>query len=192
MSASFVFLELLSPEINAFLTELRRVVTGVVRGNRPFHITLRGPYEAEVPPQVLAECRNALSHEVFRIHGVGRFSNKSEEVVYLRIDGPNLRQIWWKPDFPMTIYGFEPHISVYRGNNPVLAKQLEEFLSAEKLDFLCAEHRVTIYRAGQFSFMASAPHSRNTFDALIESGRIRPDVFTRLSEAIGREEDASR
>jgi 2'-5' RNA ligase len=58
-----------------------------------------------------------LSHEPkLRLSGVGRFELADCHVVYLSVQGEALRKVWWKPDFPINQFGFNPHITVFKGD----------------------------------------------------------------------------
>jgi len=140
---SFVFLEIASREVNYFFASMAEIITGA----RPIvatHLTIRGPYHSVVPRGTLKRCREKLRYDVLRIWDAGRFCNKDEEVVFLRVDSPNLRSVWHKPDYPIADYGFNPHISVYRGPDRQFADILAAFLAKEKLNILCAEFKVVL------------------------------------------------
>src|SRR5688500_16190366 len=115
MPQFFVLLEITDPTVNALLWQMPDLLT-CIRGRSPIHVTFRGPYETEDSRAQALELAN-LRSDVLRIAGVGRFSNAGEEVVYFRVDSPHLRAATWKRDFPIFRYGFEPHISVYRGRD---------------------------------------------------------------------------
>ncbi len=138
---SFVFLEITDREINYLFATIAEIIFGT-RPREPVHLTIRGPYGHGVPPGVVSRCRELLRYDVLRIAEVGRFHNQAEEVVFLRVDAPNLRRVWYKPDYPLNQYGFVPHISIYRGPDHRLADLLEGFLVREQLILSCAEFRV--------------------------------------------------
>src|SRR5262245_1275972 len=119
-AATFLLLELLDPEVDFLLSGIKEILSGS-RQTRPTHLTIRGPYEGPVPRSTVERCRRMLKYDVIRIAGVGRFRNKQEEVVFLKVDSPHLREVWWKPDFSIREYGFEPHVSLYRGRDALFA-----------------------------------------------------------------------
>jgi hypothetical protein len=80
MKERFVFLEITDPDVNALVAEIRSIVGGSPL-MRPAHLTIRGPYARSVPHQVLSRCNAAMSHDVLRIYGAGRFSNGEKEVM---------------------------------------------------------------------------------------------------------------
>lgn len=171
----FVFLEITDPEVASLLRRLQWILSGV-DPRRPVHLTLRGPYRRDVPPGVLKNLRAALQGDVLRVAGVGRFRNRNEEVVFLRVDSPNLRKVWWKPSYPIKDHGYAPHISLYRGGDARFARRVADFLEREALDLTCAEYELTVHRRGTLPFAnpARAFHSaepsggRGRFDSLLE------------------------
>jgi 2'-5' RNA ligase len=188
MTATFILLEMLDPDVNSLLWDIREALHGS-RSPRPIHLTLRGPYEGPVPEGALKQCRRALKQDVIRVSGVGQFTNPDEEVVYLRVDSPHLREVWWKPDFPIERYGFEPHVSVYRGPDSLLARRAAEFLKHERIDLLCAEHRVVSHP--QLDLFQNQPARSSIPSRLVESLQIDPTLITRLRELV-TEHDRAR
>ena len=91
MPSHFVLLEIRDPEVNAFLWDVKKLLMGT-RDSRPVHLTIRGPYVGRVPRGVLARCRSVMRHDVLRIADVGRFRNRVEQVVFFRVDSPQLAQ----------------------------------------------------------------------------------------------------
>ncbi|MGH8593576.1 MAG: hypothetical protein ACREV3_06885 [Gammaproteobacteria bacterium] len=123
MAKFFIFLEITDPEINALIWAITEIVTGQ-RPTQPFHMTVRGPYEE--PISKLESFQDIMKDDVLEIGQVGRFSNPNEETVYFPVNSPNLRRIWWKPDFSIGKFGFNPHISLYRGRDREFANRIKE------------------------------------------------------------------
>ena len=142
----FVFLEITDPRVGSLLWRMQWILSGV-EPRRPVHLTLRGPYRREVPPKVLNDLRAKLRGDVLHVGGVGRFENQNEEMVYLRVDSPNLRKVWWKPTYPIKDHGYAPHISLYRGHDAVFASSVADFLMDERLDLYCSDYRLTVHHS---------------------------------------------
>lgn len=178
--ASFIFLEIVDREINHLLATMTEILTGI-RTTEPAHLTVRGPYQHDPSEGTIRRLREQMRHDVLRIGGVGRFENPGEQVVFLRVDSPNLRRIWYKPDYPIGSYGFTPHISIYRGPDDCLAGLLEEFLVREDLVLHCAEFRLVqrLTRQGVL-FTDEVPGTPYSFRA---SG-LRGDFLDRLRAAV--------
>ena len=185
MPERFVFLELTDPEVASLLRRMQWVLSGV-EPRRPVHLTLRGPYRRKVPDGVIGDLRATLQGDVLRIGGVGQFRNRDEEVVFLHVDSPNLRKVWWKPSYPIKDYGYAPHISLYRGRDVRFARRVADFLKREALDLSCAEYELTVHRRGTLPFA----HPAGTYRAAESFGG--PGRFDSLLERLGRLVDEHR
>lgn len=183
MASTFLLLELTDPAVNAFLWKVRQIVSGR-RSDRPVHVTLRGPYEGKPSAKALAEAKETLRLDVLRISGVGRFSNVKEEVVYFKVDSPNLRHVWWKPSYPVERYGFEPHISVYLGPDTLYADNVAKFLQKKKLTLHCAEYRLIWHRSQQRNLFTPSSPTVGEMEAMYQSNRIDVDFLDRLQEFV--------
>jgi len=173
----------MDPEINSLLWDITEILSGR-RPKLPVHLTIRGPYDGPVPKAILERCRTILKYDVMRIAGVGRFSNPQEEVVFLRVDSPHLRDVWWKPDYRVSQHGFEPHVSLYRGHDRKFADVAAEFLRREKIDLLCAEYQLVSRRPRQLDlFYGVAPRSTR-LTRLTNTGRVVPRILGRLRELV--------
>ena len=185
MADHFVLLELLDPTVNAFLWRVREML-GRKPSRSPIHVTIRGPYE-EPKTDVLESVARALRQDVFRIAGVGRFTNGDDQVVFFRVDSPHLRSVWWKRDYPIERFGFEPHITLYRGRDSKFAALIARFLKSENIELLCAEHRLVWHDPEQPNLLSIRVPSTGDLQAMVlsgEMGQIDVSVFDRLQEAI--------
>lgn len=179
MAKHFLFLELLDPEINSFLLELSEVASGYKSKSSP-HLTVRGPYDSNVPPKILAFSIERMKYNVLKISNVGRFSNDNEEVVYFLVDSTNLREIWYKPTFTIEEYGFNPHLSIYRGNDKDWADILYNFLKLENIELLCAEFQLVPHVTKQTLLIKDELKTAKHYSRLIESNRISETLIGRL------------
>lgn len=178
--SEFLFLEIADRDLNSLFGRMREIL-GDERQTKPMHLTVRGPYAHGVPSVAVERAEKIMSHDVLRIKDVDKFSNPTEEVVFLRVNSPNLRRIWWKPDFPIKKYGFNPHISLYRGQDQELARALLKFLQHENLDLKCAEFKfVTHVQKQMFLFKPRVPTT------LVDTGRVRPNLLDRLQLVVNR------
>jgi hypothetical protein len=184
MKRTFLFLELLDPEVNFLILQIKEILTGR-RFLPPIHLTLRGPYEGQMPGGALERYRDIMRYDVIRIAGVGKFRNPEEEVLYLSVDSTHMRDVWWKPDFPIGTYGFEPHLSLYRGEDRGLVDLAAAFLSQQHIDLLCAEHRLVAARTRQYELLTEYSNQTQTLTRLIEAGRIREGLLDDLRALVG-------
>ena len=180
--STFLFLEIMDRDINYLLNGIHSAIFKESLKAAP-HLTIRGPYRNKVPEDTFEQCRAELTGAVLEISDVGYFSNGSEEVVYFSVKNPGLRRVWWKPDFPISEYGFHPHLSVYRGTDRGLATKVRKFLEREDLKLFCIEFRLVTYVSRQlplFSEVLKVPRS------LIASGRVEASFLNRLSLVVDR------
>lgn len=180
----FVFLEITDPRVGSLLWRMQWILSGV-EPRRPAHLTLRGPYRREVPPKVLNDLRAKLRGDVLHVGGVGRFENRDEEVVYLRVDSPNLRKVWWKPTYPIKDHGYAPHISLYRGHDAVFASSVADFLKCEALDLSCADYKLTVHRPGSLPFL-DRPAGVSAAGPLGGAGQVDSSLLERLGDVVNQ------
>lgn len=183
--SAFLFLELRDSGVNALFSGISEAISSKYLDSAP-HLTLRGPYSKSVPARTVEKYSGIISRDVLKIKGAGLFSNPHEDVVYLRVNSPNLRKCWWKPDYPMYKYGFNPHFSIYRGSDRLLADKLYRFFDHEKLEILCAEFRLVTHVSRQMKFLPDdVPLTEYPFHELI-AGNIRENLLDRLRVVVNR------
>ena len=182
-SKRFLFLEITQPEIRSLLWRIQWILVGK-EPPKPVHLTLRGPYEREVGDDAINKYRDALRSDVLRIGGVGRFRNPGEQIVFLRVDSPHLRSVWWKPTFPIKEHGFTPHISLYRGSDAVFADHVAAFLEREELELLCTKYELTVYRQHGLPFVAERPETIDLAGWPVAAGRVNPLLLPHLQRLV--------
>ena len=148
MSRRFIFLEFLDPKINTLISSMMKITMGY-SPKCQVHMTVRGPYRSWRPGLVQKYYQKIK--EPIRIVSAqaGVFSNPDEEVVYIGVENPHLRSIWWKPDYPIKDFGFHPHISVYRGGDKNWAVALKDFFIEENFSWACDQYQLTEMPAKQ-------------------------------------------
>lgn len=182
---AFVFLEITDRDLNFLFTGIAMTIYGR-KPQQPTHLTIRGPYSHEVPEGVVTRCREVLKQDTLRIWDVGRFRNAEEEVIYLRVDSPNLRRVWWKPDYPISEFGFNPHISLYRGRDVTLADAVMQFFKHECIDVLCSEFRIVSAVTRQQEILVSPlPIALYPFHNKLK-GRVKRNMLSRLEVVVTR------
>ena len=179
MSRYFLFIELLDPEINALIHGLRSAF-GYAERNDNIHVTVRGPYDSVIDQEHIDKISNTLGDEPLLIQSAGVFSNKNESTVYIKISNERLKKIWWKPDYPIKKYGFNPHISLYRGKNHYLAECAYNFLKEENINVLCRDYILTPYVQKQIDmFETPNEHIGEHFLALSHRNVVDKNVIKR-------------
>ena len=184
MPGAFLYIEILDPEVNVLITSICEILTGI-RPKDVIHLTIRGPYEAKIPKSILKKCREVMRSDILKIEGVGRFTNPGEEVVFFKINSPNLRRIWWKRDYPIERYGFNPHITLYRGSDERFANLVAEFLERERIEVICRKYKLATRTRDQGELFRDTPRSEQ-LSGLQKSGRVSPTFLMRLEKLVSR------
>ncbi len=135
-----LYLEICDPKINVLIWEITNIINSKEVDLIPAHLTLQGPYKRKINEKDIEKCKRIMQNEKLEIAEAGRFSNPNEEVIYLKVNNPKLRQIWRKPDFPIKKYNFNPHISLYRGEDKEWADLLVDFFNKERLNLVCEDY----------------------------------------------------
>lgn len=181
--SAFIILEITDPQINALFSAIWKITSGNDKPKRA-HVTLRGPYKDIVPEEQILQCKKLMMYDVLRISGVGIFTNEDEYVVFIKVNSPNLRETWWKPDYPINEYGFEPHISLYRGPNKKLANLLFEIFKNENLDLKCAEHRIIVNKIHEMDLFVPEYRVGGSFEMLISNNNVSCELLEKIENAV--------
>ena len=180
----FLFLEFLDPEINGLLCGLRAAFSDEERYTN-IHITVRGPYSKTISREKLKTFSTLPGNEPLLVHGIGMFQNQGNYVVYIRVWSKWLNKLWWKPDYPIEKYGFNPHISLYIGSDRILAEEIENFLKKEDLKLLCRDFRIAPFTSRQTEmFPSGSPPIRHNFPKLSYHRLVRADIVQRAENIV--------
>jgi 2'-5' RNA ligase len=190
MAKSFVFLEIADPEISALIHGIREVAMSSTAKTAP-HITVRGPYSRPVLRKEILRYRRILSRSPLVLEGIGAFQSGDRTTVYMKVQHPNLRQIWWKPDYPIKEFGFNPHLTLYEGQDRARAERLQSFLRREDIKLLTSEFLVSPYVSDHKDLFAQAEGKEKLFLSLIRRGLVRADVLARLERALSQAQQAA-
>ena len=190
MAKSFVFLEISDPEISALIHGIRTIATSSPPKSAP-HITIRGPYSRPVSRKEILRYERILSSHPIVLEGIGAFQSGDRATVYMKVQHPNLRQIWWKPDYPIKQYGFNPHLTLYEGHDADRALRIETFLRREDIKMLTSEFSVSPYVADHKDLFPQTQGKEQLFLSLINRGLVRADVLARLERALAHAQQAA-
>lgn len=180
----FVFLEFLDEEVNCVLHGLRNEFNSE-DASSDIHITIQGPFYGEIKRSDLEHVQSVLEKEPILLDGFGIFSNDKEYVVYMKVQSPRLKDVWWKPDYPIEKFGFNPHISLYKGRNKKLAEMILQFLRDQNLKFLLRSFRVTQFASKQSElFPAEKPPRANQFLSLANKGLVKPNLLQKAANLV--------
>ena len=134
-----------------------------------------------------------MEGDIIRICGVDRFDFPESSVVFLRVESQHLESIWWKPDYPKQVYGFNPHISLYSGNDKVLADRVCDFLKAESLCLETRQFELTPYVSNQFCLISASHRSwEKHFLHLILNGKVKGNIVERAQALVELHHEKTR
>jgi 2'-5' RNA ligase len=190
MAKSFVFLEISDPEISALIYGIRAVAMTSPPKTAP-HITVRGPYARPVSRKELLRYGRILSPHPVVLEGIGAFQSGDRTTVYMKVQHPYLRQIWWKPDYPIKEFGFNPHVTLYEGKDADRAGRLQVFLRREDIKLLTSDFSVSPYVSDHKDLFPRAEGKERLFLSLINRSLVRADVLARLERALGHDQRAA-
>jgi 2'-5' RNA ligase len=186
MAKHFLFLELRDNHVCFLLLRLREIFTGK-QSKTNIHITVRGPY-VDAPTNIeISRWTDLIKNDRLRIAGVGSFQNGDNHIVYVAVNSRNLREIWWKPDYSIKKYKFNPHISLYDGEDAELALLIKEFLENENLDIECTAFELTPYvsQSPQYSLLVNAERAyQKHFSLLVLKSKVKGDILERAQKLI--------
>lgn len=185
----FVFLEICDADISDFLNSLRTIFNRKEFKSN-IHVTLRGPYSKPVDEEKLGDWYRKISTSTILIANPGIFKNEGESIVYLRVsmanNSKNLSRITRKFDFPKNKFDFNPHITLYAGNDSGLAQRIYEFMRKEKIEFVCHSFELSVYASNpqRDLFPTQAPSMRGSISNLIFTGKVSPEIFVRARRLV--------
>jgi hypothetical protein len=175
----FVLIELADPSVVHVLTCLRDLL-GKKTKSTAVHITIRGPYGRDPRKPSLEKIEKRVRGEPLLISGAGRFRNGSTHVIYLKVGARFLREMWWKPDYPAEKYGFNPHITIYEGEDEETADLVFWFLKKEKLELLCFEYKIRVHDR-RLPVLIRADRTDPKPQGSVRWGRVAPGLLERAA-----------
>lgn len=184
MAKHFIFLELRDNHVCFLLLRLREIFTGK-QSKTNIHITVRGPYVDALTSSEIARWTKVIKNDRLRIADVGSFQNGDNHIVYLGVNSRHLREIWWKPDYPIKKFKFNPHISIYDGDDAELAQLIKQFLEKENLDIECTAFELTPYvsQSPQYSLLVNAEREfQKHFTLLVLKFKVKGDILVRAQK----------
>lgn len=185
VDSRFLFVEISDPEIHALLSGLRNEFTGEGTHCAPVHITVRGPYTQPLGLTRVKRYEGYLRGSPLLLHAPGTFEFPNSSIVYLRADSEAMRRIWYKPDFPTKIFGFNPHVTLYSGPDKKLAEKLVAFLKAEDIRLLCHRFRLVEYvRKQNDMFNDEERPNAVHFLGLTNRRLVRADILQRAHNVV--------
>jgi hypothetical protein len=190
MAKSFVFLQITDPEIGALIYGIRSVAMGAPPKSGP-HVTIRGPYSRPLSGVQIVRYGKILASNPVVLEGIGKFQSGDRTTVFMKVQHPKLLQVWWKPDYPVKDFGFNPHVTLYEGADNVRAQRLELFLRSEGIKLLTTEFAVTPHVSDNKDLFPAVENRERLFLKLVNRSLVRPDVLDRLGRTLGTARQAA-
>ena len=105
------------------------------------HLSIRGPYKSKLKPNKIAEYNELVKNSRVTITEVGNFFQENQNTVFLKCESETIEKIWKKTTYKKTIYGYNPHLTLYDGKDKDFAYMLYETLHQRSIDisFLASE-----------------------------------------------------
>ncbi len=190
MARWFIFLEITDPDVNMLLSSLRHIFTDEDMHHN-IHITLKGPLKGKINRHQIESVSKNFCDETILLAGTGIFKTETDSVVYIRARNDKLWKVWLKPDYPRKKYGFNPHVTLYKGRDGLLANKIYEFLNRERIELLCRSFKITPYLSKQTPIFSDADNEKYpaSFERLIEVGKIQRNILERAKQLMEEHEN---
>lgn len=119
MKKKVLVLDINNDEINSLLEELRKDYPNSIP-NSP-HITIRGPKD-KFNRAIIEKAEKIIQDISIKINDLDIIEYKDLYFCIFKVNAPALKRVWDKPDFPKKKFGFNPHITLYKGDKAVAEK----------------------------------------------------------------------
>lgn len=178
----FVFLEFTDPKLREFFYSLRESLNGRP-DTKPIHITVRGPYDHQPEREQLERLSDEIQGYGVVIGGAGTFSTPSGFAVYVKVQSPAFKKIWWKPDYKIEDFGINPHITVYETSSSQNARSVEKFLRSERIEIFTFATILTVNMSKQSSLFETNidPHVQKKRSRVIERWSVKQGIMQRAN-----------
>ena len=184
MLKSFIFLEIVDPDVDLVIKGLKSAF-GTCTDNSNIHITVKGPYRNKIKQTTIKKAYSTIKDDPIIIQSSGKFNNNGEYTVFLKVDSNSLKKIWWKPDYPIEKYGYNPHITIFRGKNKNLATEICSFLEKENVILPTYKFKLTAYTSKQGELFSEEflPKSKNFLESS-NRRHLSPDILQKAHNLI--------
>jgi hypothetical protein len=161
-----------------------------VRVSEMPHLTIQGPFDEKVPLKKITILKRRMKNDVLFIGNPGLFETDRGVALFLRIASDNLARVWFKPDYPIEKYGFNPHITIYEGKDITKASKALEFLKKNRVELLCREFDIVQYVPKQFDMfpMDGAPVDESAISKMMARGKLSSSFRASFLAAINADD----
>ncbi|MGN6971618.1 hypothetical protein ACTHSM_06080 [Neisseria sp. P0009.S001] len=128
MKNKILLLNIRNKEIDNLFNELRSNYHNSIPSFP--HITIRGP-RYKFNDSTIEKVEKVIQTISIEVVGLDIMEYKNLYFCVFKVNSPALKDIWDKPDFPIREFGFNPHITLYKGNKNI-AKKIKNKIESEK------------------------------------------------------------
>ncbi|WP_225757290.1 hypothetical protein [Cardiobacterium sp. Marseille-Q4385] len=133
MKKQVLVLDIKNDEINSLFEGLREGYSNAIPSSP--HITIQGPRN-KFKKSIIYKAKKIIRGISIKINDLDIIEYKNLYFCILKVNAPALEKVWDKPDFPKKIFGFNPHITLYKGDK-VIAEEVKKLIkSKNKLEDL--------------------------------------------------------
>ncbi|MCF7220762.1 2'-5' RNA ligase family protein [Marilutibacter chinensis] len=184
----FIFIVFDDPHVVGVLDFLAEALNGR-RWRTPPHLTIQGPFSEKPTAGDIQSIKDRLNDDALLIANPGIFKTRLGSAVYLRVESPNLKKVWNKPDFPIEKYGFNPHLTLYDGPNIKRVISAHNFLKKNRIELICRNYSVIPYVSKQMDLFPAkgADGDTNAVQKLITLGKVSSSFRAAFMQAISSE-----
>ena len=79
------------------------------------HVTIRGP-QKDFKQSTINNTKDIIQKISMEIIGLDIIESNNISFCVFKINAPSLKKVWNKPDFPKKEFGYNPHITLYKGD----------------------------------------------------------------------------
>lgn len=185
----FVFVVFNDPVVVGVIDFLSSVLNGSRLSERP-HLTIQGPFEDKVSLEAISSIKRRLGDDTFFIGNPGFFETDRGVALFLKVHSQNLEKVWNKPDYPVSVYGRNPHITIYEGKDISRAKRACDYLKRHRVELLCRDFDVVQYVPKQMDMfpLTSVPGDENAISIMMGRGKLGPSFRSTFMATVNRDE----
>lgn len=110
------------PEISTILNLVKYLCAP--NSKTEVHVSVRGPYKRKMDVEKIEELNKKIENTSIRIKEIGNFFLYNQNTVYLKCVSTSIQKVWDKKN-----YGFNPHLTLYDGDDINFAAQLYQVLN---------------------------------------------------------------
>jgi hypothetical protein len=182
--SNFLFIVLKDPFVLGIIDFLQTTI-GNASKVQP-HITIQGPLSDTVTADRINSVRRVLREDEILLANPSCFEGDHGVVLYMSATSKHMESVWNKPDYPISEFGFNPHITIYEGTDKIRVRSAIKFLKREPIELICRDFDVIPYVSKQVEmFPSDLTHPDNcAFEKLLARGKVGSTFRARFLAAV--------